>query len=102
MACTTEELRDRFEELIATQYGGVTATILDEAVEKGLPVSFAVYPEEWSEAAAAQYELDLSGVSADSLAGFATKLAQATHGLYVEELGVDLAAGDIYCVDITS
>lgn len=104
MACTVAELTDRFAELIATQYGGVTAAILDEAAEKGLPVSFAVYPDDTypTEASLAQYELDLYGISADSVGDFATQLAKATHDLYVTELGVNLAAEDIYCVDVIS
>lgn len=102
MACTVTELTDRFAGLIATQYGGITAAILDEAIEAGLPVSFVIHPEDGSDARAARYELDLYRISADSLGDFAGQLAQATHGLYVTELGVDLAADDISCVEIIS
>jgi len=103
MACTTEELSDRFFELIVTQYGGDTAVILDEAIEKELPVSFAIYPnDEGSVASDAQYEYDLYNVTATSLRDFAAQLAQATYDLYVTNLCVDLVADDIICVDVIS
>lgn len=100
MACTTDELTDHFAELIRTQYNGVTTRILEDAIRTGKPVSFAIYPEEESEASNAQYEFDLRGISADSLSGFASQLACACHDLYVKTLGADLSPDDIYCVDI--
>lgn len=103
MSCTVEDLIDRFDHLIATQYGGITAAILDEAVETGLPVSFAIYPDDTGSAACeAQYELDLYRIKAESLHGFAERLAQSTYDKYVSELGVDMDAEDIACVDIIS
>jgi len=100
--CTPIELENRIGHLVDTQYRGHTREDLTEAAKSGTPVSFAVYPLEWTDAGRFLYELDLFRLTSDSVRGFVTEIARATYDRYVAQGGIELAADDIYCVDIIS
>lgn len=100
--CTQAELEARIGHLVDTQYQGHTKEDLAEAAKSGEPVSFAVYPWEWTDAGRLLYELDLFRVTSDSVEGFVAAIARATYDRYVTQGDVDLAAEDVYCVDIIS
>jgi hypothetical protein len=98
MGADRQGLANRFMELFGSQYGGFQVEVLADAAANGRPMSFAVYPDEATEACAHLYELDVYSISAGSAEGFAQELAEATADAY----GDLLEPGDIYCVDIIS
>lgn len=100
--CTLAGMKAQVRNLMETQYQGHTMEDLKEAAESGIPVSFSVYPLEWTEAASLQYELYLPRVKADSVDGFVSKVARAIFDRYVADGGIDLSPEDIYCIDIAS